>query len=207
MESYLYKINCSTTLEDTFTAVNVFSVKNTDEIEISKLNFLKSKIILCININNSAHLDQVIEQSFIENLNVPTIFILSEQNEQMIKKLYSKHQINICFRSQPEILLREQIQYMFNNYSFFTGLKSKTILNQINTSFFTKKEVEIIRLLAESPLKELNRSELFTRVWGKDSMNTNTLDVHLCNIRKKLKTSAINISSIQEGRVALLESH
>jgi two-component system alkaline phosphatase synthesis response regulator PhoP len=206
MNRYLIKINCSDDLLGFNNSAEGIVVNNSpsiDQVCFSELESFKTKIVLCIKIDNNIHLDEVLRKRTIENLNVPTVFLLSEQDESMIKTLYSNHHINICFTSQPEAFLREKILYMFNNYSFFTGLKSKNILNTINTKTLTAKEVEIIRLLAESPLKELNRSDLFLRVWGESFMNTNTLDVHLCNIRRKLKETIINISSIEEGRVAL----
>jgi hypothetical protein len=210
VNNFLLKINCSQKLlsfNNDSADILVKDLSSIDKVCFSKLEPSKTRTVLCIKIENIEQLNDIISKKSIETLNVPTVFLLPDQNESIIKTLYSNHQINLCVSSQPEVFLREKIIYMFNNYSFFTGLKSKNILNTIDTKLLTSKEIEIIRLLAESPLKELNRYDLSCRVWGEHFLNTNTLDVHLCNIRRKLKESIINISSLEEGRVALQVNH
>ena len=120
MESYLIKINCRCAfklIDESNKNINVLSFKDVTQIDFEKLKFLESQIVICIEVNNYNHLQGIIKSKAIDNLNVPTIFILAQQDEKMIKMLYSVHQINICFRYQPEILLTEQINYMFENYN------------------------------------------------------------------------------------------
>ncbi|MDD4569894.1 MAG: response regulator transcription factor [Tepidanaerobacteraceae bacterium] len=52
----------------------------------------------------------------------------------------------------------------------------------------TLKEFELLRVLAANPFNVFNRERLLEKVWGYDFMgDTRTVDVHVCNLRKKLE--------------------
>lgn len=205
----LFKINCNDLLIksqlESF-QLNVFEFSKLNDIKDNELEYIDkkdSKSLICIRIENYEQLKKILLEKRLEFFNLPTLFILSQHDSNIIKTLYNYHYINIYFDFQPITLIAEQIYYMFKNYTFFTSLKSSNVLSSIDTDLLTKKEVEIIKLLAESPLKKLDRYELFSKVWGQKYMNTNTLDVHLCNIRRKLKATNYRVTSVNEGKVAL----
>jgi hypothetical protein len=206
MENYLIKINCDSLLTEYSEmdgGVSSIRVKSLKDIDFDHFAKKDANVILLLSIKDINHLQDIIQQRYLEVLNIPTIFILDSLDSEMIDLLYSKHFINLYLKETPRELLRKQIEYMFQNYNYYTSLKSSKVLATIETTLFTNKEVEIIRLLAESPLREINRNELYMKVWGSGHINTNTLDVHLCNIRRKLKTSAYNISSLATGKISL----
>ena len=206
MENYLIKINCDSLLTEYSEmdgGVSSIRVQSLRDIDFQHFAKKDAKVILLLSITDISHLQDIIQQRYLEILNIPTIFVLDSVDSQMADLLYSKHFIDLYLKDTPKELLKNQIQYMFKNYSYYTSLKSSKVLETIETNLFTNKEVEIIRLLAESPLRQLNRNELFIKVWGSEHINTNTLDVHLCNIRRKLKTSAYNISSLATGKISL----
>ena len=58
----------------------------------------------------------------------------------------------------------------------------------------TKKELEILVLLARDPGKVFSREEILDRVWREDVfVMERTIDVHITRIRKKLRGSGIKI--------------
>jgi two-component system alkaline phosphatase synthesis response regulator PhoP len=51
----------------------------------------------------------------------------------------------------------------------------------------SKKEFEILSLLAEQPGKVYSRDEIFWKVWGYSvKINSRTIDVHISKLRDKL---------------------
>lgn len=58
----------------------------------------------------------------------------------------------------------------------------------------TKKELEILILLARDPSKVFSREEILDRVWRDDVfVMERTIDVHITRIRKKLRGSGVKI--------------
>lgn len=58
----------------------------------------------------------------------------------------------------------------------------------------TKKELEILILLARDPSKVFSREEILARVWREDVfVMERTIDVHITRIRKKLRGSGVKI--------------
>ena len=58
----------------------------------------------------------------------------------------------------------------------------------------TKKELEILILLARDPSKVFSREEILNRVWREDVfVMERTIDVHITRIRKKLRGSGVKI--------------
>ena len=52
----------------------------------------------------------------------------------------------------------------------------------------TRQEFEILRLLAQNPKRVFSKEAIFTYAWQEEYMGeTKTLDVHISNIRKKIK--------------------
>ncbi len=63
----------------------------------------------------------------------------------------------------------------------------------------TKKEFEILNMLAQSPGKIFSREDILNKVWSDDSyVLERTVDVHITRLRKKLGEQG-NISQIVPG--------
>lgn len=63
----------------------------------------------------------------------------------------------------------------------------EVILNDVEITF-TKKEFNVLFLMASNPNTIFSKNELFEKVWGYDSLgDTSTLTVHINRIRDKLK--------------------
>lgn len=76
--------------------------------------------------------------------------------------------------------------------------KSLEALN-LDLSAFTNKEIRIIESFNIKEEKTLHRSEIVKLIWKNITIHPNTLDVHIYNLRKKLKPFGYGIKSIGNG--------
>ncbi|MBL4716510.1 MAG: DNA-binding response regulator [Bacteroidetes bacterium] len=71
--------------------------------------------------------------------------------------------------------------------------ESYTVTNQGQELALTKKEFELLQLLAKKPGKVFSRDIILEQVWGDDIVvNGRTVDVHIRKIREKLNTDHIS---------------
>lgn len=57
----------------------------------------------------------------------------------------------------------------------------------------TSKEYQILSLLKTAPERRISRTELFAAVWDNVRVSSKTLDVHIFNLRKKIKPLGVDI--------------
>lgn len=80
---------------------------------------------------------------------------------------------------QSNVLVRDNIKLYRETGEAFVGDKEITL---------TKKEFEVLYILASHPNTIYSKSELFESVWGYDSLgDTSTLTVHINRLRDKIK--------------------
>lgn len=80
---------------------------------------------------------------------------------------------------QNNVLIRDNIKLFKDTGEAFVGDKEITL---------TKKEFEVLYILASHPNTIYSKSELFESVWGYDSLgDTSTLTVHINRLRDKIK--------------------
>jgi DNA-binding response OmpR family regulator len=69
------------------------------------------------------------------------------------------------------------------------NLGSRTVFNDNHSIFLKNKEYELLLYLAKNRGKVLSRNNILENVWDMNSqVLTNTVDVHISKLRKKLKT-------------------
>ncbi len=74
-----------------------------------------------------------------------------------------------------------------------TSLKGKPVI-------LTSKEFDLLKVLMEAEGRVLSRDFLLDRVWGYDQsleIETRTVDMHIGQLRKKLKTEATRILTVK----------
>ena len=76
--------------------------------------------------------------------------------------------------------------------------KSLEALN-LDLSLFTNKEIKIVESFNMKEDKTLHRNEIVKIIWKNIAIHPNTLDVHIYNLRKKLKTFGYGIKAIGNG--------
>jgi DNA-binding response OmpR family regulator len=72
---------------------------------------------------------------------------------------------------------------------FMIDLQNRTVKNQLNEIDLTRKEFDLLSYLLLHKNRVLNRMQLSEHIWGSfvdDDYDSNYIDVHIKNIRKKL---------------------
>lgn len=134
-------------------------------------------------------------------LSVPIIFLTAKNDENdiitgfnhdaddYITKPFSLNELFVRIRA---VLNRyPEKEPKFNNLIRFGGIKLDTSLSRlfINEKYveLTKKECEILRLIAENPGRIFSREDIMKRSWGKDAkIEARSVDVHIARLRNKL---------------------
>lgn len=97
-----------------------------------------------------------------------------------MKKIISVGNLSICYTSRNVVVRDEQ------NYE--------------HTLKFTQTEFRLLTCLASQPEKVFSREELFDRAWGEDpSVMGRNVDVHICQVRKKLTDKATHTVKALSG--------
>ena len=61
----------------------------------------------------------------------------------------------------------------------------------------TRIEFSLLRYLAQNINKVLTFAELMEKLWGQNSLETeHNLEVHICNLRKKIETDGFRITNV-----------
>lgn len=61
----------------------------------------------------------------------------------------------------------------------------------------TSKQVQILNLFSESEGRKISREEILEKVWGKTNVRPKTVDVHLYNLRRKIRPYGYIIKSLR----------
>lgn len=87
------------------------------------------------------------------------------------------------YEQQSKEILYGNLRLMVNNYEVYVEEEKIDL---------TVKEFEILQTMLQNPGKVYTREELLTVVWGYDYFgDSRNIDVHMKNIRKKIKTDYI----------------
>ena len=94
--------------------------------------------------------------------------------------------IEVQFRNQPTILEEKKLTY--KNLTLNEEFHQISVFDQpIEAS---RKEYQLMDLLLTNPKKIFSKENLYERVWEESYLGgENTLNVHLSNLRKKLKSA------------------
>ena len=107
-----------------------------------------------------------------------------------IKAHINRYKTLTCQNEQEkDVLVRDNIKLFKNTGEAFVGDKEITL---------TKKEFEVLYILASHPNTIYSKAELFESVWGYDSLgDTSTLTVHINRLRDKIKEADENTDCIK----------
>ncbi|HPI69367.1 MAG TPA: response regulator transcription factor, partial [Bacteroidales bacterium] len=94
--------------------------------------------------------------------------------------------------SRINAVARRKFRVNTNNISlgdFEMQLQSRKLMNNDHEVDLTKKEYDLLQYLALNRGKVLTRHQLYEHIWGNildDQYDSNFIDVHIKNLRKKL---------------------
>ena len=100
----------------------------------------------------------------------------------------------VLLQSKIEALLRrnKKNNTKLTYQEFSIDLEAFCVLKNNDEIILTKKEFQLLSLLAESPGKVILREDIMKKVWGEDLIvGDRTIDVHIRMLRKKLDTDKI----------------
>lgn len=98
----------------------------------------------------------------------------------------------------PSTLSPEQLRFNFSIDFIKNKLKASNALDVE----LTPTEIKIISYIND-PKDSIDKNDLFYKIWDNVQVGKRTLDTHICNLRKKLKTIGLDIKSSKQGRLYL----
>lgn len=133
-------------------------------------------------------------------LNTPYIVISSSDDLETIRNAYQAGAIDYILKpfNQNEIKAKVERHLINIEERIQETSKSLEALN-LDLNQFTNKEVKIIESFNMKEEKTLHRDEIVKVIWKNIAIHPNTLDVHIYNLRKKLKTFDYGIKAIGNG--------
>jgi DNA-binding response OmpR family regulator len=133
-------------------------------------------------------------------LNTPYLVISSSDALDNIRHAFEAGAIDYILKpfNYNEIIGKVEKHLQKIDEKNFETSKSLEALN-LNFSQFTNKEIKIIESFNIRDDKTLHRNEIVKIIWKNIAIHPNTLDVHIYNLRKKLKASGFNIKAIGNG--------
>lgn len=107
--------------------------------------------------------------------------------------------------SRVKALLRRNPSIVEENVLEINGLllykKSYRVTYNNQEIVFTRKQFELLEYFMDKPNKLISRDEILNNVWGYDFVGeTRTLDVHIKEIRRKLKIAGLDGQLIETVR-------
>ena len=140
------------------------------------------------------------------SLNTPFLIISASDDYNDINNAFQVGAIDYLLKpfNRNEILAK--IERHMSNIEEKNNLSQKT-MDALNLTFtdFTNMEIKIIENFNLQENKTLHRNELIKMIWKNMAIHPNTLDVHIYNLRKKLKPNNFTIKAIGNGLFSFLK--
>ncbi|MBD64505.1 MAG: hypothetical protein CME62_04825 [Halobacteriovoraceae bacterium] len=145
------------------------------------------------------HFFKLLNESDI-TLNTPYLVISSSNDLDSFRNAFEAGAIDYLLKpfNKNEILAKIERHLIKIEERNNESSKSLEALN-LDLTQFTNKEVRIIESFNISEDKTLHRNEIIKLIWKNIAIHPNTLDVHIYNLRKKLKMFDYGIKSIGNG--------
>jgi len=139
-------------------------------------------------------------------LNTPYMVISSFDDIETLRSAYQAGAIDFLLKpfNQNEIRVKVERHLINIEEKIHKVSKSLDALN-LDLSQFTNKEIKIIESFNMNEEKTLHRNEIVKGIWKNIAIHPNTLDVHIYNLRKKLKVFDYGIKAIGNGLFKFIE--
>ena len=133
-------------------------------------------------------------------LNIPYLVISSSDDISTIRNAFDAGAIDYLLKPFNQNEVRAKVERHIINIEERNLETSKSLeaLN-LDLSLFTNKEIKIIESFNIKEEKTLHRNEIVKLIWKNIAIHPNTLDVHIYNLRKKLKPFNFGIKAVGNG--------
>jgi DNA-binding response OmpR family regulator len=184
-------------LEDILSQINISYAKLDNFKPI-----VSNRSVIVLECNNRMDIYKFFEYLEDNHLNFPVLLITDLTDGETLLSFKKLGYSDVFYAGTPHSFLRMRIENLRENYSEYT-LKNNVLHQAVDTKNFTKKEKEIFNLVSTSPRYEISKTTVLERLWGHRETYTNTLDVHLYNIRRKLRDFGVTIECNNSGNIAI----
>ena len=139
-------------------------------------------------------------------LNTPYLVISSSDDLDTLRNAFQAGAIDYLLKPFNQNEIKAKVERHLTNIEERNQETSKSLeaLN-LDLSQFTNKEIKIIESFNIKEEKTLHRNEIVKVIWKNIAIHPNTLDVHIYNLRKKLKTFDYGIKAIGNGLFKFIE--
>ncbi len=129
------------------------------------------------------------------------------------KKLYEKHRRDNCdFFLWPlslEVLSNYCCDRLFEKVGteyYLDPIRMEVVFVKGAVASLTAMEFQILSLFREKEIWRISREEVVARVWRSRKIGVKTLEMHLSQLRKKLKPLSLNVSYLGNQEYELLRT-
>jgi len=128
------------------------------------------------------------------NLKLPEFIIISTVDDLDLIRFYLKAGArDFLFKPIRANELVAKVEWVLHQISNREVLILRNDLDGISINDLTFREHQILTVLLSRPERSVRRDDLHEAVWAKVAVNKKTLDVHLFNLRRKLRQHGYDI--------------
>ena len=151
------------------------------------------------------HFFQLLNESDM-TINTPFLVISSSSDLDDLRGAFTVGAIDYLLKpfNKNEVLAKVEKHLTNIEEKIQASSKSLEALN-LNMNAYTNKEIKIIESFNLNEDKKLHRNDITKLIWKNVAIHPNTLDVHIYNLRKKLKSDGYGIKSVGNGNFMFLE--
>ena len=141
-------------------------------------------------------------------LNTPYMVISSSDDLETIRNAYQAGAIDYLLKPFNQNEIRAKVERHLINIEERIQETSKSLeALDLDLTQFTNKEIKIIESFNMKEEKTLHRNEIVKVIWKNIAIHPNTLDVHIYNLRKKLKNFNYGIKAIGNGLFKFIDNN
>lgn len=118
------------------------------------------------------------------------IEVLKLEADDFLLKPFNLEELQLKVERNIQKYLNQQVSYKKNEEfkNIILNQDTREVFVDGRNVYFTSKEFDILMLLIQNPNKVISKEKIFREVWHEDyCIDTQTVTVHIKNIRKKIK--------------------
>lgn len=118
------------------------------------------------------------------------IEVLKLGADDFLLKPFNLEELQLKVERNIQKYLNQQVSYKKNEEfkNIILNQDTREVFVDGQNVYFTSKEFDILMLLIQNPNKVISKEKIFKEVWHEDyCIDTQTVTVHIKNIRKKIK--------------------
>jgi len=145
------------------------------------------------------------EKAILSKFDVPYIVVSGIDDIDILRFCFKEGTWDYLTKpfSKTELLAKIEI-ILRDSRKITKSLKSSVVYNGLEIQNLTSKQSKLLNLFISSDDGVVNRDNIMTTVWGTTTVNPKTVDVHLYNLRRKIKDYGLVIKSEGDGKWSLL---